>query len=224
MENQKHEENIQKIIQLVQNYAPILHYHNATHALEVWNIARQYALSGKINCEDKQALEVAALLHDIIVVPGKQDNEEKSADFAEAYTRNLGYSFKQTDTAKRLILATKMPQNPKSYLEELICDSDLDNLGRPDFLIKGDLLRQELELPENVDWYKRQLDFIKNHNYFTDLAKNFRNPVKLENIEKLKDIIILQKKLNIKREMRLMDYLLRVYRYILKKYLFSKPS
>ena len=30
-------------------------------------------------------------------------------------------------------MATKVPQSPKNHLEEILCDCDLDYLGRDDF-------------------------------------------------------------------------------------------
>ena len=43
-------------------------------------------------------------------------------------TTHLGY-----DLFSQLILATKVPQKPKNKLEKIICDADLDYLGREDF-------------------------------------------------------------------------------------------
>ena len=37
-----------------------------------------------------------------------------------------------------------MPQTPKNHLEEIMCDSDLDYLGRQDFYPIAETLRQEL--------------------------------------------------------------------------------
>ena len=40
-------------------------------------------------------------------------------------------------------MATKMPQRPKNLLQQIICDADLDYLGRNDFFILSEKLHKE---------------------------------------------------------------------------------
>jgi hypothetical protein len=42
-------------------------------------------------------------------------------------------------------MATKLPPNPKNLLEKIICDSDLDYLGRSDFIPVSNTLFEELK-------------------------------------------------------------------------------
>ena len=42
-------------------------------------------------------------------------------------------------------MATKFPQDPHNLLEEIICDADLDFLGRTDFYPIGNSLFEELQ-------------------------------------------------------------------------------
>ncbi|MFA5084394.1 MAG: HD domain-containing protein, partial [Candidatus Paceibacterota bacterium] len=144
---------------------PELPYHNFRHALNVYFAADNLACLAGINREDRFLLKTASLLHDVILVPGKKDNEEKSAAFACLYLPRIGYSSYQTEQIGKLILATKMPQNPYSFLEEIICDADLDNFGRSDFFKLGECVRRELGLPEDENWYKIQLRLLKDHRY-----------------------------------------------------------
>jgi len=89
-------------------------------------------------------------------------------------------------------MATKIPQSPKNILEEIICDADLDYLGRDDFEPISDSLRREfLELgivSSDEHWYSLQIKFIENHNYFTNSSRQLRNPEKLKRLEKLKSV------------------------------------
>lgn len=189
MEKQKHEANVQKTISLVKEKAPKLLYHNAVHALDVWNVTRQYAIIEGLPYNEKQALEQAALLHDIILVNGRIDNEERSAEFAREHLSKLGYSDYQVQASGGIILATKWPQKPKTLSEKIICDSDLDNLGRQDFLEKGELLRREWSGKSQKEWYEWQLDLLRNHNYFTESARKLRNPGKRLNIQRLERVL-----------------------------------
>ena len=88
-----------------------------------------------------------------------------------------------------------MPQNSQTRLQKIMCDADLDHLGRDDFFEKGDLLRKEWQIfrkkmYNDEQWYKLQLKFLEEHEYFTISAKKLRNRGKLKNIEHLKKLII----------------------------------
>ena len=86
-------------------------------------------------------------------------------------------------------MATQMPQAPDSFLQELMCDADLDSLGRKDFLLTSHNLRQEL-MSQGIEttlskWYKEQLEFLQTHFYFTPAAQSLRNDGKKGNIQRL---------------------------------------
>ena len=44
------------------------------------------------------------------------------------------YTRSQIDTICELIMATKLPPKPRNKLEEIMCDADLDYLGRSDMI------------------------------------------------------------------------------------------
>ena len=44
-----------------------------------------------------------------------------------------GYSENHIKIVKGLINATRVSQNPKNHLEKILCDADLDYLGRSDY-------------------------------------------------------------------------------------------
>ena len=50
-----------------------------------------------------------------------------------------------------MIMATKIPQSPKNYLEQILCDADLDYLGRDDFYDIGGTLFKELKTYNVLD-------------------------------------------------------------------------
>jgi predicted metal-dependent HD superfamily phosphohydrolase len=176
-------DTIIKVIAEVIQQSPSLTYHNAYHALDVWNAARQYALMENISFRDKAVLEPAALLHDIIYFPGATDNEEKSAEYANNFLTNIYYPYAQE--ASELILATKWPTNPKNKLEMILCDGDLNNLGRKDFFEKNENLRLEGNITDCKAWYKHSIEFLEKHEYYTISAKTFLEKGKQENLQKL---------------------------------------
>ena len=92
-----------------------------------------------------------------------------------------------------MIMATKIPQSPKNHLEEIICDADLDYLGRDDFFVIGDKLFAELSMygiidSEN-DWNKLQVTFLEKHHYFTKTALKNRKSKKEQHLVLIKSKI-----------------------------------
>jgi hypothetical protein len=73
-------------------------------------------------------------------------------------------------------MATQLPQNPQDHLSELMCDADLGHLGTEKASLRGESLRLEIMMVNNKeislkDWNKTNLNFYKNHKYFTKSAE-----------------------------------------------------
>ncbi|MGK0255370.1 MAG: hypothetical protein ACI9OE_002902, partial [Mariniflexile sp.] len=79
-------------------------------------------------------------------------------------------------------------------LEQIICDSDLDYLGRNDFYEISNKLYRELKeasFVSNEDqWNKLQIKFLESHKYHTDFAKKNRQPKKEKRIFEIKKLVI----------------------------------
>jgi len=90
-------------------------------------------------------------------------------------------------------MATQMPPKPRNLLERIMCDSDLDYLGRSDFIPVSNTLYEELRKQEKIgslnDWNKLQIKFISGHQYFTETARNLREVNKQKQIQRIKSII-----------------------------------
>ncbi|MFQ5794484.1 MAG: HD domain-containing protein [Candidatus Bipolaricaulia bacterium] len=172
-----------------------LHYHDKQHTIDVYTSAKQYAQLEKIPSHETMLLLTAALFHDIGYIRQYEDNEPIGAKIASVtLSQYNGYSQQDIEAITRIILATQMPQNPQTHLQRILCDADLDHLGRDDFLEKGDLLRKEWEISRGIryegdEWYKIQLEFLKNHIFFTESARKLRDTGKLSNIERLEKLI-----------------------------------
>lgn len=167
-----------------------LTYHWIGHTLDVVAQARRIALSE--NILDKQnllLLETAAYFHDAGFIETYQNHEEKSCEIAQMILPSFDYTLSEITAICTIIMATKIPQSPTNHLSEIICDADLDYLGREDFLEIGQRLYQELlykNLVKNQhQWNEIQLLFLKKHKYFTKTNIESRNIVKLNNIEQI---------------------------------------
>ena len=170
-----------------------LYYHCIHHTLDVLKVINQYMKREKINGDEAKLLRIGVLLHDIGYTVSIHDHELRGIEIAEKMMFQFGFSNKHIEIVKGLILSTRVPQRPKNKFEKMICDADLDYLGRPDFYKIGDLLYKEMKAYSNIEnkknWNKVQIKFLEAHQYHTDFARKNRQPNKEERIKELKRMV-----------------------------------
>jgi len=109
---------------------------------------------------------------------------------AEDILPKYGYTPEQIEQVKELIYATIIPHQPKNKLEKIICDADLDYLGRDDFYEISDSLRRELRDHGKINsdrlWDEIQVKFLTQHKYFTKSAIKMRTAKKEEHLQAIK--------------------------------------
>jgi len=170
-----------------------LYYHCIHHTLDVLKVINQYMKREKISGQEAKLLRIGVLLHDIGYTVSIHDHELRGMEIAEKMMSQFGFSNNHIEIVKGLILSTRVPQRPKNKLEKMICDADLDYLGRPDFYKIGDLLYKEMKAYSNIEnkknWNKVQIKFLEAHQYHTDFARKNRQPNKEERIKELKRMV-----------------------------------
>ncbi|MBN2165329.1 MAG: HD domain-containing protein [Marinilabiliaceae bacterium] len=170
-----------------------LYYHSVKHTIDVVTEVELIGWAEGLTEEEVLLLKLAGLFHDCGHIISYQNHEFYGSEIAREVLSNYNYSVEQVETICRLIMATKFPPEPKDKLEEVICDSDLDYLGRSDFIPVSDTLYQELKERDMIgtydEWNKMQLNFIKKHQYFTKTARNLREVNKQSQIERIKGLL-----------------------------------
>lgn len=170
-----------------------LTYHNVRHTLDVANVVNQYIRREKIETHSAYLLRIAALLHDMGFTVTKIEHEQKSMEMAEKLMLEYGFPKEDVKVVQGLIKATRVPQTPKNYLEKIICDSDLDYLGRNDFYEISQLLFKELKnasiFTDENEWNKAQIKFLQTHHYHTVFAQKYRQPKKEKRISEIEKLI-----------------------------------
>ena len=170
---------------------PEFTYHCFDHTIDVCNAAKTIGSSEGISPYDMKLLLTAALFHDSgFTEGGSNDHEEKSCRIVNQNLRGFNYADDEIEIINGMIMATKLPQSPKNQLEEIICDADLDYLGRDDFFAISNLLFIEFRtagvVANEYAWDKIQVVFFENHHYFTKTSDRLRNKGKLENLARVK--------------------------------------
>ena len=182
------------LARLSKELAPDLTYHGVHHTRDdVLPAAERSAAESELDEEERLLLCTAALYHDTGYLEQYFRNELIAVRVAQETLPGFGYSPEQIESIGEIIMATRMPQAPDSCLQELMCDADLDSLGREDFLLTSHNLRQEL-MSHGIemilsDWYKEQLEFLQTHSYFTPAAQSLRNDGKEDNIQRLEQCL-----------------------------------
>ncbi len=170
---------------------PRLGYHNLSHTVDVLKQAQKIAdKEGVKNEQDLLLLKTAAIFHDSGFLFTYKGHEEKSCEIAAKYLKDM-LGAADMEKIYGMILATKIPQTPRNLLEQIICDADLDYLGRNDFEPISQQLHKEFLvfniLPADHIWDHIQINFFESHHYFTKTSVEKRNKIKLKHLAILKE-------------------------------------
>lgn len=167
--------------------APELTYHNLWHTRDdVMVAAVAFGQLSRLEAEDLDLLRVAAAFHDVGFVSRYQGHEIASMRIAAQELPQFGFRPDQIEQVIGMIMATRLPQSPRSHLEALLADADLDVLGRDDFFTRNQALRAEHAAfgrrMTDGQWLQQQRDFLQGHRYFTAVARSLRTPTKRTNL------------------------------------------
>jgi len=151
--------------------------------------ARTIGEGFQIDDREMLLLLLATWFHDTGYSEGPKDHEERSCNNADHFLRGK-IPGEDLQTVLTLIRVTKVPQQPQTLLEKIICDADLSHLGMETYWDRTGKYRQELILARKTvmseqDWVDFELNFMLNHNYHTVVANDFFNKRKAKHIQQL---------------------------------------
>ena len=170
-----------------------LFYHNVKHTVDV--VTEVELIGWAEGCSDEEILilKTAALFHDVGHTVAYDDHEYQSTLIAREMLPEYNYTPAQIERICSIIMSTKLPPKPSNLLEQIICDSDLDYLGRSDFIPVSNTLFEELKARNKMgslnEWNKLQVKFISGHQYFTRTARRLREVNKLLQIKRIQSLI-----------------------------------
>jgi predicted metal-dependent HD superfamily phosphohydrolase len=180
-----------KVIEALQTKLnPNYLYHNLRHTQDVIDCTQMIGKAEGLSELDLMILKIAALFHDTGFLHQRKSHEKAGVVyFLEHAEKILDPIY--IDIISRCILATQMPQQPNSLIEKVICDSDLDYLGREDFFDIGADLFTEMKLCNEIsntqDWDLLQIQFLEHHRFHTHFSQTHREPVKQGHLKRLID-------------------------------------
>jgi predicted metal-dependent HD superfamily phosphohydrolase len=173
-------------------------YHDADHTLHptrgVVAVANSIAISENISKHDRELLIAAAYFHDTGYIREYEKNEPIAARMAGRILKLIGYETEEIERIQKMILATDLAREPQTHVEEILCDADLDHLGRDDFFELDGRLREGrgirgLDVSDDAKWYRGTLKILRMHKFYTQTQKKLREKGKKRNTDKILKIL-----------------------------------
>jgi len=157
------------------------YYHCIEHTLDVVKESFRIANSLVVSSDELEKLIVAAWFHDVGFIISPNEHENRGCEIMREYFSPIE-DLNWIEDICAAIMATKIPQTPTSLIGQILCDADLDYLGRSDFKEIGNKLFQELKfmgiLQSEKEWMLLQQKFLKQHHFFTETNKRLRDKMK----------------------------------------------
>lgn len=157
-------------------------YHNYNHTVRVVKSTKEIIENSQINVKQKEALILAAWMHDTGYTVTRDGHEEASIDIAKEYMTKEGVDVETQKLVVELIASTKMGVEPKNELECILKDADNSHFAKEYYAQTSEFLRQELLLTETkkftpAEWREENIQmFTHKHKFYTDYAaRNWKN-------------------------------------------------
>ncbi len=171
-----------------------LFYHGLHHTLDVLRVAEELCQRHGISGDDLMLVRTAALFHDAGFVQNQHAGHESvGCEMARATLPVYGYSSAQIERVCGMIMATKIPQSPQNQFEQIICDADLDYLGRADFYPIAESLFEELRayalIGDEKLWNQIQVKFLDAHHFWTAAKTAEREPEKRKRLAEIQEVV-----------------------------------
>jgi uncharacterized protein len=181
------------INELKTKLSPNLTYHGVHHTLDVLAVTRALCATERVGRRDTLLLKTAALFHDAGFTCSVREHEQHGCEIARTFLPQFGYQNADIEIICGMIMATKIPQSPQTRLEAILCDADLDYLGRKDFYPIGQTLFEELKslgvLTTEQAWNRLQINFLTAHRFCTQTNLALREPIKQLYLNELRILV-----------------------------------
>lgn len=173
-----------------------LAYHNLAHTRYVVNKALEIAAHYKMDDVALMELYVAAWFHDVGYLETTPDkHEQKSVSVMKKFAKENGLTLENISAVEQCILSTRMPRNPKTMIDKILCDADTFNLGTNDFtetnkqVFKEQLFFSSGKLTKTV-YDAATKKFLEQHRFYTAYCINLLSRGKQQNIKSLPNRLI----------------------------------
>jgi len=173
-------------------------YHSIEHTMRVMRKLKELAANTGCTEENQEILALSALFHDTGFSKSYDNHEDESKAIATRFLSGHGYPEEKIKLITNCIESTKMSSMPANRLQMLLKDADTSSLGSRNFFEYTEYLRQELNVVkgEHLDamgWNYINLQFMKDHRYYTEAGRMRFGPMKKQNLKHIERNLGLRK-------------------------------
>lgn len=181
------------LARLKNELAEHLYYHSPAHTQDVIESSERIATALQVGEDEMNLLRVAAAYHDCGFLVTYSGHEAAGCEIARQTLPEHGFRTEDIERICAMIMATRVPQEPQSLLAEILCDADLDYLGRDDFYTIGQQLFKEWMhvgiVMDEQTFNRIQVKFLNAHRYRTPACIAQRAPVKQAHLEEIEKVV-----------------------------------
>lgn len=170
------------------------YYHNFTHTAEVVDAVVRIGEASGLSGRDLEIVVLAAWFHDTGITEVYRHHEEQSAEFAARFLKKHNYDPDGIDAVRGCILVTDIKSEPTTLQEQVICDADLEHIGKKEFWARAEMLREEWaavidETYSDEAWLRHQLEFLQSQQFHTEAARAWHQERLEKNRERLRHLL-----------------------------------
>lgn len=174
---------------LAQELPAYLSYHNVQHTKDILRVAEHLCDAEKLTGHQKELLLTAVLLHNTGYIKSYTEPEKYSCEMAREILPSFNYNTDDIETVCDIIMSTQPGHKPVSLSQQIISDATLYYLGTRHYFTIANKLYHEYKYQglttDHEDWYKKQMIFLQNHEYFTGTAIKEYSALKKQNLQLL---------------------------------------
>ena len=168
------------------HHVPVLRYHNLNHTKEV--VLRSAEIADHCSLDETElfVLTAAAWFHDCGYLTGPpNEHEARGIRIMNTFMNEHGIEKNIIAEIKACIDSTKYPTNPVSLTAKILCDADSYHFGTDHLFVSDEQVKEEFSLSHGfipLDWDKKTVQLLEQHNYYTDYCRQLLEPGKQKNI------------------------------------------
>jgi len=175
-----------------QMHSPSLVFHNLEHTEDVVKRTQEIAGHYKVSENEMLILFASAWFHDtghLFTEPKK--HEVMSCEIMKKFMKDFIEDEKTIQAIEGCIMATKMPRNPTTLLEQIICDADTYHLGTKEFKETNKRAFEEDKLRSHqtdiIKFDEGTIKMLEEHQFYTSYCRELLDKRKKKNLRKLKE-------------------------------------
>ena len=180
-------------------------YHDFDHVLRVKKYAETIGEHTKLTSEEMNILRICALFYNTGYTGSYDQCREESIVIASSFLAEHDVDQQTIGHMAEIIMATKLPQNPKDKIAEVLCDADMMYIAAENAIEQFDLLFDETAMskpkPAKRQVFEKNLiDYFTNHSYFTEYGKTLLQPKKEAVVKRISERLKRRKLVEPKKE------------------------